>query len=138
MVPDENVGSPDPSAKNREGKLIAVPCVSEEEQTIERHVELRKIGEGSKSAVIFDDALHIPEQPETVFTLYAVGLTKKAPQFVRRGDSEFRPIWSISAYRAGALNMRSELSFCSVSRHMYFLPTSRPGTRYRERTSDSG
>lgn len=57
MIPDENIIPTYDVRLNRESELIAVPCITKEEETIKRHIQLFKFVISSRIQIVANDAI---------------------------------------------------------------------------------
>src|ERR1051325_2079339 len=71
VVPGEDVGAVD---RGEEREQVAVACVREKEEWVERHVEGGELSVLAQSPVLYGEALGRPDETVSVFVLDAVGL----------------------------------------------------------------
>ena len=78
MIPSEDVEPMDHTIRiDGERELVAVACVSEEQQVIERHVDVTKTFAPTRTNVVLDDAIQGPDETETVLASNAIRLAKQ-------------------------------------------------------------
>src|SRR5262249_11280643 len=68
VVPDEHVGPPNFSRDDCVSKLVAIASIGKEQQVIERHVELAKIGIRAEGEIVTNDTFDGPDESEIVFS----------------------------------------------------------------------
>jgi hypothetical protein len=76
VVPHEDVG-PDLPGADRVGELVPVARVAEEEERVERHVELPELRAGAEHGVVLGDPLGGPHQVHSRGSLQSVGLNQQ-------------------------------------------------------------
>ena len=88
VIPYEDVGTANLTGEDREGELVSIACVGEEEQRLEGHVERSELGTRAERQVVRDHPLDRPDEVQLVLAPHSIALRVEGTECLRQAHAE--------------------------------------------------